>query len=402
MPLKPVTVNTADGLDSLEAGVLAVFNNPDLAAKRAALGVNTAQIFAAGLLPNPQFDIGFDQPLSGPDIKTALSPSASLDLAAWRARALSQEAAKATGRQADLDLLWAEWGVAQQARGLVETALAHEARAASLRRAAGAAADRLDRTSRARDQGDATSQTVAPDLAARLDIEAQLASAVHDAEKARRDLAALLNVEPTVVLPLVPGPEGSPMDAQGLRQSIADLPTRRPDLLALQAGYQAQDATLRRAALARFPLTQIAAALARDTAGVVTLGASAAFALPIFNNGGGVVRIETATADQLRAEYQARLDLAKAEAQNAAAELSSSLAQAATLERDVPRLEALARSADAAFARRDIDSGTYLALTQDALARRADLDQARLTARLARIELETILFLPPTTSRAAR
>ncbi|MEI7932493.1 MAG: hypothetical protein WCI21_05495 [Alphaproteobacteria bacterium] len=68
----------------------------------------------------------------------------------------------------------------------------------------------------------------------------------------------------------------------------------------------------------------------------------------------------------------------------------------------MPRLEALARSADAAFARRDIDSGTYLALTQDALARRADLDQARLTARLARIELETILFLPPTTSRAAR
>jgi len=401
-PLKAVTVNPQDGLDPLEIAVLAVFNDPDLAAKRVALGVTSAQIFAAGLLPNPQFDIGFDQPVSGPDNKTAFSLSPSIDLVAYRARTLSREAAQATGRQADLDLLWAEWGVAGQARGLAENALAQEARAVVLRRALTAATDRYDQSSRSRDAGDVTSQTAAAALATRLDIQAQLNGAIHDAEKARRDLAALLNLEPTAVLPLVRGAEAAPMDAVALDKAISDLPARRPDLLALQAGYQAQDATLRRTVLASFPLTQVAAALARDTAGVVTLGAAAAFALPILNNGQGEVRIQTATREQLRAEYQARLDQTKAEAQNAAAELFSSLAQAASLETDVPRLEALAQPAEAAFARRDIDSETYLALTNEALARRADLDQARLAARLARIELETLLFLPPATSRAAR
>ena len=55
----------------------------------------------------------------------------------------------------------------------------------------------------------------------------------------------------------------------------------------------------------------------------------------------------------------------------------------------------------AAYDRGDIDSQTYLTLSQTALSRRADLEDRELAARLAQIQLETALFLPPATSRAA-
>ena len=63
--------------------------------------------------------------------------------------------------------------------------------------------------------------------------------------------------------------------------------------------------------------------------------------------------------------------------------------------------EALAAPAQRAYDRGDIDSQTYLTLTQTRLARRADLDDRELVARLAQIQLETMLFLPPTPAGAA-
>lgn len=401
-PLKPVVVDASDGLDPMEVAVLAVLNSPELSAKRAALGVNAAQVFAAGLLPDPQIAVGADHPFAGPDNQNAFSVSPSIDLAALLARSSIRRAARFIAEQADLDVLWAEWGTAQQARELAQTAMAGEARAVFLRQVLAAASDRYTRSSRALEHRDVTLQTTAADLAVKLDAQTQLATAQHDAAKARRDLNALLNLDAPVQLPLTPGPNTGVYEAGQVQQALADLQTRRPDLLALRAGYNAQDQNVRKATLARFPLTQIAVALARDTAGVVTGGASAAFALPIFNGGRGEERIQVATRDQLHAEYQARLDQAAAEVGDAAAELASARAQIAVLGADVPRLEGLVRPAVAAYARGDIDSQTYLTLSQTALSRRADLDDRQLAARLAEIRLETALFLPPASSRIAR
>ena len=399
-PLRPIGIDASDGLDPLEVAVLTVLNSPDLQAKRAALGVDAAQVFAAGLLPDPQISAGVDHPTAGPDTQNAYSISPSLDIAALISRSNVRRASRFTARQADLDLLWAEWGAAQQARLLAETVLADEGRAVHLRKVLDAASDRYARSNRAMDRRDVTLQTTAADLAVKLDAQTQLASADHDALKARRDLNALLNLDAEAVLPLVQGPTLVAYNAAAIRQALAALPGRRPDLLALQAGYGAQDANVRAAVLAQFPLTQIAAAFAKDPAGVVTQGASVAFALPIFNGGRGAVRIQNATREQLRAEYQARLDQTDAEVKNAEAELIAARTQAAALRADVPRLEALVRPAVAAYGRGDIDSQTYLTLSQNVLSKRADLDDRELAARLAEIQLETALFLPPADSRA--
>ena len=398
-PLTPIVVDARDGFDPIEIAVLAVLNSPDLAAKRAADRVDEAEVFAAGLLPDPQITLSIDNPIAGPDNLTAYGIAPSIDIAALLARSNTLRAARFTAQAANLDLLWAEWTTAQQARGLAETALPNERRIAFLRQVLDAASDRYARSEAALERRDVSLQTTAADLAVKLDAQTQLAGAQHDAAKARRDLNALLNLDADVVLPLVAGPAEGAYDPASLVQAGASLAQRRPDLLALQAGYQAGDARLRQAILAQFPLSSVGAAYARDTAGSVTQGVSAALALPIFNGGRGEVRVQDATREQLRAEYQARLDQTGAEVKNAEAELASARTQAAALRDEVPRLEALVQPAIAAYGRGDIDSQTYLTLSQNALSRRADLDDRRLAARLAEIALETALFLPPAGSR---
>jgi outer membrane protein TolC len=234
-----------------------------------------------------------------------------------------------------------------------------------------------------------------------IDVQTQLATVERDAQKSRRDLNALLDLDVSVKLPLVPAPAATSYDPAAVNQALASVSTRRPDLLALQAGYAAQDVNVRKAVFAQFPLASVAYAYARDPAGTTTTGLSAVLALPIFNGGRGDVRVQNATREQLRAEYQARLDRTEAEVRGAQAELDAALRQAAALQGEVPRLEALAGPAVAAYERGDIDSQTYLTLSQNVLSKRADLDDRQLAARLAEVQLETILFLPPASARAS-
>lgn len=401
VPLKPVVIDARDGFDPLEIAVLAVLNSPDLEAKRRALGVKGAEVFQAGLLPDPQVSIGSDKPVSGPDTQTAYNVSPSFDIAGMLAAASNHRAAKFTRQQADLDLLWAEWSTAQQARTLAETVIATERRGAYLRQVLATASDRYDRSARALGRHDVTLQTNAADLAAKLDAETQAAAALHDAQKARRDLNALLNLDASVTLPLVEGPPPSTYDEPAVRAALASLPARRADLLALQAGYRAQDAKVRQAVIAQFPLLSVAFAYAKDPAGTTTQGLSGVLELPVFLNKYADAKVQTATREQLRAEYQARLDQTEAEVRNAQAELAGAVRQAAVLRVDVPRLEALATPALAAYDRGDLDSQTYLTLIQNVLSKRADLDDRELAARVAEIQLETALFLPPALSRTA-
>jgi outer membrane protein TolC len=400
-PLKSIAIDAADGLSPVEVAVLTVLNSPDLAAKRRAAKVSDAQVFAAGLLPDPQLSASMDKPVSGPDTETAYNYSLSLDLSALLAATYSRRAARQSARQADLDLLWAEWTDAQQARQLAETVLANEARAVVLRKVVALAGDRYVRSDRALQHRDVTLQTNAADLASKVDAETQLFTAEHDAQKARRDLNALLGLRADVMLPLVPAPPSAGYDEAAVARALATLADRRPDLLALKAGYAAQDANVRKAILAQFPLNNIAAAYAKDPAGTTTQGLALTLALPIFNGGRGEVRVQNATREQLHAEYQARLDQTDAEVRGAERERAGARRAVAQLSTVVPKLETLVAPALAAYDRGDLDSQTYLTLSQNVLSKRADLDDKSLAARLANIALETALFLPPAESRSA-
>jgi len=400
VPLRTIAVDPRDGFTPLEVAVLAVLNSPELEAQRRALGVSEAQVFAAGLLPDIALSGEYDQPTAGPDRQQAYILGASFDVAALLARANARRAAKASARQVDLDLLWSEWTLAQQARQLAETALSAERKAVYFRQISAIAAERDMRSKAALANHDVTLQTSSADLALKLDAQSQLAAAEHDAFAARRDLNGLLGLKADVVVPLTQDLSDASYDQEAVRRSIASLAKRRPDLLALQAGYDAQDANVRKAIIAQFPLTSLALNFASDPAGTVTRGLSASLFLPIFNGGRGEVKVQLATREQLRAEYQAKLDAADVEAGSAQTDLRNARRLAQALGAEAPRLESLVKPALSAYERRDVDSQAYLSITQAALSHRADVDDKELAARLAEITLETALFLPPAAARA--
>ena len=95
--------------------------------------------------------------------------------------------------------------------------------------------------------------------------------------------------------------------------ALAALARRRPDLLALQAGYEAQEQKYRAAIMSQFPALTVGFNRARDTSNVYTTGFQINLSLPIFNRNRGNVAIEQSTRQRLRDEYQNRLNQAFAD-----------------------------------------------------------------------------------------
>src|SRR5258708_1861442 len=145
--LKPEAIDLSAPLSPNALGILAVLLNPDLKALRAKTGVTDAQAFAAGLLPDPTFQASFDKILSGPDPYNGLGAQIGFDLAQLRTRAATRASSEASKRQVRLDLAWAEWQAAGQARLLGVRILALTDQLAIARTSA-EAAERLFEASR--------------------------------------------------------------------------------------------------------------------------------------------------------------------------------------------------------------------------------------------------------------
>ncbi len=392
--LPPHPVDPARGLDPTDVAILAVLNSPDLAAKRAAAHVSAAQVFSAGLLPDPQVVLSADVPSHPLGLATAYGITPTIDVIALITHSTALKAAKAAERQANLDLLWSEWGVAQQARQYAVTALIDEQKAAVLAQIDSELSERERQSALALARRDVTVTVASADLAAKVDADLQLATARREAETARGALNALIGLAPDVRLDLVDSPEPHAPDAAARRSALVSLPRRRPDLLALQAGYQSQDANLRKAILMQFPLLNLGYSRQSDTTPIFTNGVAATVTLPIFNRNRGDVAVQKATREQLAQEYQARLDQTVADVAKATADLEADEADLGRLEAEVPRLEAEAQRARPAFARGDLDSGAYLVIDESALKAATALWDTRLARRLADIGVETVLFLP--------
>ncbi|MEO8925873.1 MAG: TolC family protein [Caulobacteraceae bacterium] len=392
-PLKAHRFDPARGLDPTDVAILAVLGSPDLTARRGLAKVAAAQAFSAGLLPDPQVVLSADFPEPA-GLVTAYGITPTIDLLSLITHSAALKAARASSRQADLDLLWSEWSVAQQARQLAVTALADEAKAASLGVLAAELDARYERSRRALAAHDITSLVASADLASRLDAQAQLAIAVNAAAKARGDLNALVGLTPGARLDLVAGPPLASPTGPALETALAALPQRRPDLLALQAGYRAQDANLRKAILSQFPLINLGYSRQRDTGTILTNGLTATLVAPIFNRGRGDIAIQTATREKLRAEYQARLDQTVADVATARRDREADAAALAALEARVPTLVAAVAQARAAAGAGDISGADLLALEQSALTQQVAMLDLKLALALADISLETVLFLP--------
>ena len=81
------------------------------------------------------------------------------------------------------------------------------------------------------------------------------------------------------------------IDKGRLEPALRDLAARRPDLLALRAGYEAEDQKLIQAIIEQFPKLNIGATYARDTTDVRTITPAVTIALPIFDRNQGNIAV---------------------------------------------------------------------------------------------------------------
>lgn len=382
----------SDGLDATEVAMLAVADNPQLKMRRDDLGVAKAQAFAAGLLPDPQLNLGADFPSSHANgLTTGYTLGLSEDLGALLMRSGRQRVAEHQVRQINLDLLWAEWQTVAQARLLfdkVRTLRAEKARLDSEQTALTPLADHIRQALRA---GNITYATANAGLDAMAGVRQQLAATSTALHKASAQLRLLLGLTADAPLDLtgtfyLPRPNRSQLEA-----ALASLPRRRPDLLALQAGYKAQDGRLRQAILAQFPAITLGFNRARDTGNVTSNGFTLGITLPLFNRNRGQIAIARATRQKLKDVYAVRLLATRSDMHRLQADLATlqKLGTAATAH--AKKLDASRMAASDAWQRRLLDWPTYLAIRSAALA--ADLQSLDVREQMAEqaIALTTLL-----------
>lgn len=371
--LKPQPIDLTQPLTPNALAVIAVLENPDLKAQRRKAGVTDAQAFSARLLPDPTFQGSFDKLLSGSDEFNGFGGQIGFDLNQLRMSRVTRQSGAAAKQQVRLDLAWAEWQAAGQARlqGVRVLALTAQLQIA---RASAAQADRLfAATGHATGRGDLAGADLDARRQTLLDITDKVRVAEQALTTARGELNKVLGLPPETVLRLAPPAEAAiaPDSAKLVAQAI----DRRLDLQALRAGYGVAEADLHKAVLDQFPTLSLTMAYARDTADNRTLGPQIGFSLPLWNRNRGGIAIAKATREQVHAEYDARLFQTRADIDAAVAGLVTVRRQKAELTAQLPQLEKFAEATARAARRGDLAPATADTAAQSLRDRRLTLLQ---------------------------
>ncbi len=393
MPLPELAAHRfdpSDGFDTEDVAMLAVANNPDLKLARDDLGIAQAQAFSAGLLPDPQLSVSSDFP-GAAGLERAFNYGLSMDVMAIVTRNANKRSADATVRKTDLGLLWQEWQVVAQAKQLYTKARYEDAVLPLLEQARDLDETRYRRLAHARQAGNVTDDIVSVASTTYSDARKQYDDMVRAREQTHHDLNALLGLAPNVDLRLAGTDQTVPLTDATLDAAVAALPKRRPDLIALQAGYDAQEQKYRAAILNQFPSLNVGFNRARDTSGIYTTGFQIALSLPIFNRNRGNVAIEQATRQRLGDEYQARLNTAYADIAHLRADSRLAAEQLAQDEAALPALEQAAEHARHAYEAHDVALGQYTDAQLAALTKRIDAATQRDALAEQRIGLQALL-----------
>ena len=395
MPLPALRTHRFDpshGMDATDVAILAVANNPDLKVMRDQLSVARAQSFAAGLLPDPQISLNQEyltHPIPG--YTTSYAYGISEDITSLLLRSTRKAAASAQADQVNLDLLWAEWQTIAQARLLFNqvTSLREQRQRLAAERTALQPVDGEVR--KALQDGNLTYDGASAGLNAYADASKRLSDSTMQLHQAEHDLRLLLGLAPDAPLDLTGEPFQAAPTQEQVEAALASLPQRRPDLLALQAGYKAQEATLRGAIRAQFPALTLGLDRQKDNSAVPSHGITIGFTLPLFDRNRGNIAVEKATRQQLKDDYENRVLATRNDIRQwmldqdvLARQREQSLAQSA-------RLDQARSAAEGAWRKGLLDWPTYLAIRANALSADMDAIAARDQQSQQAIALETLL-----------
>lgn len=353
----------------------ALEHSPDVRRAERELDLAAARKYADGLLPDPQLGFSTDRP-GAVGFVPAFMAGLSYEVSGLVDRPATKRAAAAAFEKQQFALQWIRWQVANSAYALYVTDVGLARLEAEVEQLARDEQVVDDRMQRALARGDVTRDLALQSETAYRDSVQQRDTLRQDHLKTRQELSALLDLPPGARLQLAaPGePQDVPHDA--VRDALASLGQRRPDLLALRAGYEEQDERYRAALLGQFPRLDIGLTRGRDTSAIYTSGIEVTVTLPLFNGNRGNIAIEKATRESLRDEYTQRLKDAYAAVDSIVANMSlldDQLRNARSLEASLDNATRLARSAQ---------------FRGDAtLPTRMDLESRRLNQRIATTKL---------------
>ncbi|HEY3786926.1 MAG TPA: TolC family protein [Steroidobacteraceae bacterium] len=397
--LAPQKLDFTRPLTGEEIEVIAVLANPDLRALRTQQGVAEAQVFASGLLPDPQISLGYDKLLSpmNEGFSDAYAGSVSLDiLGALATRPLERQAAQAAAAQLRNDIAWQEWTTAGQAR-LLAVRLYYQRRASDLAaQAADLAEHALHRALAAAQAGDVSADEIELRRIAASEATARALAAARDAEGTRLDLNHTLGLRPQESLSLADPPALRAWSHPSPDELFATARKERLDLAALAQGYAGQEASLHRAVLGQYPRLGITINRASDTSAVHTLGPAVSFDLPLWNRNRGGIATARADRTRLRAEFAARLHQTRADIADLVDTLDHDEQARASLAAQVPEIEHVADSLDAAAGRRDVAQPVAEAARSTALDKQMTLLGLEQSCAEERIALTLAVGAPVT------
>ncbi|WP_394781125.1 TolC family protein [Undibacterium sp.] len=382
----------SDGLDMVELSMLAVVNNPDLKAARNDAGIAHAQAFSAGLLPDQQLALSHDlSNTGGPGATKAFSYGFSFDFGTLLTRPATSAAANFEAKKTDLNLLWQEWQVISQAQLLYVRLVQGQKAMAVLQQSRALFSDRLRRTQAALDKGLLVSDAVTPNLAALQDIQKQINDLQRQANQNDHDLHVLLGLQPGVEVKLQSGPMPHELDETGVLAALSGLRQRRPDLMALEAGYNAQDQRYRAALLAQFPSLNIGLTRARDSSDVYSNALGVTLSLPIFNRNRGNIAIEQATRQKLYDDYQQRLNIAGSDVHKILADQRINAGQLANIQTGMASLSQAMQRSEVAYRSSNIDALAYVNAAGALLAKQIEEINLQQSILEQRVALQTLL-----------
>lgn len=397
--LSPHRFNAADGLDPAELATLAVINNPRLKAQRARANVARVQLFDAKLLPDPQLGLSYDNTTTAESAATGplvngWSASLSQRLDELVSRGADIAAQRAALAQVNLQILWKEWQVAQQARQLFIRERGNERLLAIVVNVRRADMKRLRRARQALDKHDITLDAYGNDLATLLNARSRERQVRDQLNTVNHDLDSLLGLAPGARLKLAGTIPSKPPSAAVYRHALRHLAARRPDLLALAAGYESQDAAVRKAILAQFPSLSIGINRARDNSDIYSTGFSISLSLPFLNGNRGRIAIARATRKQLRTAYQARLDQALGAADKLWSHVRLMRTELDRVDGSLSALHETAAAAERAFAAGNFSPASFFNLQSSLLADEAARETLAMNLGTSLVALETLLGYP--------
>ena len=366
-------------------------HNPDLRTARAQRAVAQAQMLQASLLPNPSLNGSAGYLISGVGDATAWTAGISEDIQALITLRPRREAARAQAAQVDATLLWEEWQVIGKARLLVVDIVEDERLLEVQQLALQRLQQRSERLRHSVAQGNSENITAAPDLAAAADAQASLDDLQRRLLSQRHALAALMGLAPDAVIALQSRIDLGSLDGAQVRQQAQTLAQRRPDLIALQLGYRAQEAQVRAAILAQFPPLSFGYSASQDNSRVRNGGPAITFDLPIFDRNQGNIAIERATRQQLHDEYTLRLQTSRDEVLALLAEhMQLDTQRAALVPLDAEAVHRMAQ-ADSAWRAGLIDIRSYVDLATAVSTRQATMIALEKSQYEGQVALATLL-----------